>query len=212
MYVFKQQCQEHDTACQQNQADFEKSFNDLKSAQATLRLMGEDYAAAQLQDVINAYGEKGDGRSTIDFSNNVQGGKDAEVNATAYDKNGKATHLDITFKPGAAADAGLVGHEGTHGADMRDGSYSKMTLFQREYRAYQTQAFWAQAHYGDTAAYGRIFGAEPNGLVRQATLWNPSWSKTDLVSAPLLRSLGIRTWIANGYPQAKPIEPADPKR
>lgn len=211
MYVFKDACKEGDAACKKDHDDFDQSYKDIEGAQIMLKLMGEDYAAAQLGDVLNAYGKPGDDRATIEFTNKVEAGRDAGV-TPLKESGGKASKLLVRFRPGTAADGGLVAHEGTHGADMRDGSYRNMTLFQREYRAYQSQAFFAQGHYGSGYGYGKFFGIGPNGAVRQAVLWNPSWSKTDIISAPLQRDIGIRTWITNAYPKAVPIEPADPKR
>jgi hypothetical protein len=172
--------------------------------------MGDSYGAAQIGDAVKFYGQEGQGGPTVGFIKGDQG------RATPISKNAQITAVKIDL-PSGQIDPSIVGHEGTHGADLMDGSHKKMSRFQMEYRAYQTASYILQAQcVGYFACVGGASARFDNagGMISAGQLWNSAWGDVDLAVLQIQRDGGIRGYLASdpAYSQLKPSVIGDPKR
>jgi hypothetical protein len=172
---------------------FESSLNKIGQLAANTN---DPSQRSRLQNVLKAYGERGDPKVTIGFRNSTESSYFAETAPNGR----RVTFFMLDYPLGNLLSANqfteAVGHEGTHVSDkdrMRSNpSLPHLDRFQAEYRAFQTSSLIVKLL--GMPSYGYI---SRSGAVLE--IWNSTWLGLDRATVDQIRDQNITQVIRDYY-------------
>jgi RHS repeat-associated protein len=179
LYDLNNKCAASDKKCNK---EFERHAKDLKNGlknlKEKLKNVKDPTQKARLESALMALGTEGDHNGVnVTFGQTKQGGA-GETDAIYDPKTNSYSGFNVTLDPNMLKnenDLAVGGaHEGTHVSDYENyelNPATMMTLFQLEYRAYQTSVYAASA-----------LGAGSLSMTydkKSYIIWNGSWAQID---------------------------------
>jgi RHS repeat-associated protein len=179
LYDLKNTCPGDDKKCNKQ---FEQHAKDLKNGQKNLQDKLKDVKdptqRARLEASLKALGTEGDHNGVNVGFGATKGGGAGETDAIYDSKTNTYTGFNVTLDPkklSSQNDYAVAGaHEGTHVSDYQNyelNPATMMSLFQLEYRGYQTSAFAASAL--GTPSLSQNYDG------KSYPIWNGSWGAVD---------------------------------
>jgi RHS repeat-associated protein len=194
-------CADGDSKCQknfqQNEARFRTALDKLTQARDSFKSGSAEYN--RINASITAYGTEGD-HNGVNVGFGSLPGNAAGNTAPLGDGHSFNVTFDMSKIGGNTTSLAIdAGHEGTHVSDFERPAdqLGGMSLFQIEYRGYQTSSYVGQGLGVNSLSF-------PGGV-----LWNKSWAAVDIQT---LRDKGATQQVLHAFPDAdhKETQPHDP--